>query len=205
MKPTSFDHVALWVSERETEVGDDISSLYGLGADRPLLAWPMTIAMLSLAGFPATVGFFGKLYLIQAAVDNEYAWLGVVIVIGSAISLVYYLRVIAAVWMRPATDAVATGGGRVPGARPAMAGGSPEADAEDGSGAVPARRRDTTVDSMEIDDGEAATSGGGRRLHQPEVVFVAVLCGLATLAFGIWPDPLFELARDAGASISSLV
>ena len=91
--------------ERESEAGDDISSLYGLGADRPALAWPMTIAMLSLAGFPATVGFFGKLYLIQAAVDNEYAWLGVVIVLGSAISLVYYLRVIAAVWMRPASDA----------------------------------------------------------------------------------------------------
>ena len=134
--------------ERESEAGDDISSLYGLGADRPLLAWPMTIAMLSLAGFPATVGFFGKLYLIQAAVDNEYAWLGIVIVIGSAISLVYYLRVIAAVWMRPASDAAPASGGRVPGARPAMAGGSPEADAE---GAVPARRGDTTVDSLEVE------------------------------------------------------
>src|SRR5215216_2284440 len=56
--------------EREAATGDDISSLYGLGAERPALAWPMTIAMLSLAGFPATVGFFGKLYLIGAAVDN---------------------------------------------------------------------------------------------------------------------------------------
>ena len=185
--------------ERESEAGDDISSLYGLGADRPLLAWPMTIAMLSLAGFPATVGFFGKLYLIQAAVDNEYAWLGVVIVIGSAISLVYYLRVIAAVWMRPASDAAPASGGRVPGARPAMAGGSPEADAE---GAVPARRGDTTVDSLEV-EGEGGPVR--RRLSQPEVVFVAVLCAAATVAFGIWPDPLFDLARDAGAAIASLV
>jgi NADH-quinone oxidoreductase subunit N len=189
--------------ERETPAGDDISSMYGLGADRPLLAWPMTIAMLSLAGFPATVGFFGKLYLIQAAVDNEYAWLGVAIVVGSAISLVYYLRVIAAVWMRPAADATPVAGGRVPGARPAMAGGSQEADA-----GVPERRHDTTVDSLEIDDGEgtaAVAAGGTRRLRQPEVTFVAILCGLATLAFGIWPDPLFELARDAGAAIASLV
>jgi NADH-quinone oxidoreductase subunit N len=77
--------------ERETGVGDDISSLYGLGSDRPLLAWPMTIAMLALAGFPATAGFFGKVYLIGAAVDNGYSWLGVAIVIGSAISLAYYL------------------------------------------------------------------------------------------------------------------
>src|SRR5215211_4712091 len=140
--------------ERETPAGDDISSMYGLGADRPLLAWPMTIAMLSLAGFPATVGFFGKLYLIQAAVDNEYAWLGVAIVVGSAISLVYYLRVIAAVWMRPASDATPVAGGRVPGARPAMAGGSQEADA-----GVPERRHDTTLDSLEIDDGEGTAAG----------------------------------------------
>jgi NADH-quinone oxidoreductase subunit N len=194
--------------ERETPAGDDISSLYGLGSDRPLLAWPMTIAMLSLAGFPATVGFFGKLYLIQAAVDNEYAWLGVAIVVGSAISLVYYLRVIAAVWMRPATDAAVLVGTRVPGGRPAMAGGSPEADADAGvdrsdAGAVPARRQDEGDAVVPAEPPAAVTPG--RRLRQPEVVFVAALCGLTTLVFGIWPDPLFELARDAGAAISSLV
>ena len=103
--------------ERETGLGDGIASLYGLGANRPLLAWPMTIAMLSLAGFPATAGFFGKVTLIGAAVDNGYAWLGVVIVLGSAISLAYYLRVVAAVWMRapdeaPAAAAGALGAGR---------------------------------------------------------------------------------------------
>ena len=93
--------------ERETGLGDDISSLYGLGADRPWLAWPMTISMLALAGFPATAGFFGKIFLINAAVDNGYAWLGIVIVIGSAISLAYYLRVVAAVWMRAPGEAPA--------------------------------------------------------------------------------------------------
>ena len=60
----------------------------------------MTIAMLSLAGIPATAGFVGKFYLIDAAVDGGYTWLGVVIVVGSMISLGYYLRVIAAMWMR---------------------------------------------------------------------------------------------------------
>ena len=116
--------------ERETGLGDDISSLYGLGADRPLLAWPMTIAMLALAGFPATAGFFGKVYLIEATVGNDYGWVGVAIVIGSAISLAYYLRVVAAVWMRSPSEAVALRPGRVPGGRPAIAGGSQEADAE---------------------------------------------------------------------------
>jgi NADH-quinone oxidoreductase subunit N len=85
--------------ERVSEHGDSIESLRDLGRASPVLAWTMTIAMLSLAGFPATVGFIGKFYLIDAAVDGDYAWLGVVIVVGSMISLVYYLRVIAVMWM----------------------------------------------------------------------------------------------------------
>jgi NADH-quinone oxidoreductase subunit N len=108
--------------ERETPYGDDLASLNGLGASRPLLAWPMTIAMLALAGFPATGGFIGKFYLIDATVDNGYTWLAIFIVIGSMISLGYYLRVIAAIWMTPGEQAAP-----VPIAtpdRPVLAGGS---------------------------------------------------------------------------------
>jgi len=114
--------------ERETLHGDDIDAVAGLGAERPLLAVPLTIAMLSLAGIPATAGFIGKIYLIRALVDGNYAWLGVIIVVGSMISLGYYLRVIAAVWMRdsPAPAAALAGNGR-----PLIAGGSEEA-ASDG-------------------------------------------------------------------------
>ena len=87
--------------ERETGLGDDISrARRARRRAARWLAWPMTIAMLALAGFPATAGFIGKFYLIDAAVDGGYTWLGVVIVIGSMISLAYYLRVVAAVWMR---------------------------------------------------------------------------------------------------------
>jgi NADH-quinone oxidoreductase subunit N len=87
--------------ERVSEVGDDIRSLDGLGRAQPWLAWPMTIAMLALAGFPATAGFIGKFYLIRAAVAGDYTWLAIMIVIGSMISLGYYLRVIAVMWMTP--------------------------------------------------------------------------------------------------------
>ncbi len=85
--------------ERASELGDDIDSLRDLGRASPALAWPMTIAMLSLAGFPATAGFMGKFYLIQASVAGNYVWLGIAIVVGSMISLVYYLRVLAVMWM----------------------------------------------------------------------------------------------------------
>jgi NADH-quinone oxidoreductase subunit N len=113
------------IRERETGLGDDITSVQGLGVQRPLLAMSMTLAMLGLSGIPATAGFIGKFYLIDAAIDGDYTWLGVVIVIGSMVSLAYYLKVIAAMWMQDAPapgTALATG-------RPAIAGGSPEADA----------------------------------------------------------------------------
>ena len=66
--------------ERETGLGDSIAAVAGLGRERPLLAWPMTLSMLGLAGIPATAGFIGKFYLIDAAVSGGYTWLGVVIV-----------------------------------------------------------------------------------------------------------------------------
>ena len=108
--------------ERETGLGDDIAAVGGIGLTRPLLAWPMTLAMLGLAGIPATAGFVGKVYLIDAAVDGDYAWLGVMIVIGSMISLAYYLRVVAAMWMQPAEEPVAAE------PMPALAGADPAAD-----------------------------------------------------------------------------
>jgi len=154
--------------ERVSEHGDDLASLEDLGRAQPWLAWPMTIAMLALAGFPATAGFIGKFYLIDASVSGDYTWLGVVIVVGSIVSLVYYLRVIAVMWMGRLEVELP----RLPRrhAKP-VAGWSPEADAR----------------------------------AQPEVLAVAVLCAAATILLGIAPDPLFDAARDAGSSLSSLV
>ena len=43
------------------------------------------------------------------------------------------------------------------------------------------------------------------RLVQWEVVFVAVVCAAATVFFGIYPTPLFNIARDAGAALTSLL
>jgi NADH-quinone oxidoreductase subunit N len=148
--------------ERETTLGDSIAAIEGLGAERPALAWPLTISMLALAGLPGTAGFIGKFFLIEAAVEGDFTWLGIAIVIGTMISLVYYLRVIAAMWMRP-----------VPVAAPAIAGGSPEADAE------PAPRSGTHI-----------------------AVAVALVMGAASIFFGIVPSPLLDLASDAASSIS---
>jgi NADH-quinone oxidoreductase subunit N len=112
--------------ERVSEHGDSLASLDGLGRASPWLAWPMTIAMLALAGFPATSGFIGKFFLIRASVEGSYTWLAIMIVVGSMISLVYYLRVIAVMWMGPIDIELPT----VPRRRVKPVGGwSPEADA----------------------------------------------------------------------------
>ena len=128
-------------AQHERPDGDDVSALAGLGARQPWLAWPMTVAMLALAGIPGTVGFIGKFQLIHALVAGSYTWLAIVLVIGSMISLGYYLRVVAAIWMRPALPfpgsvpgAVAGGAlAGVGGALPPIAGGSPEADEDPGT------------------------------------------------------------------------
>lgn len=112
------------ITARERAGGDDsFDSLRDLGREAPLLAWAMTISMITLAGLPPTAGFIGKIFLISAAVGGGYAWLGVLIVLGSAMSLVYYLRVIATVWMGAGTrsmDPVVE--------TPLPAGADPEAD-----------------------------------------------------------------------------
>jgi NADH-quinone oxidoreductase subunit N len=169
------------VRERESGLGDSISALAGLGRERPLLAWPMTIAMLALAGIPATAGFIGKFYLIDASVQGGYTWLGVAIVVGSMISLGYYLPVIAAMWMREAGAEQAPAVALPPsasGGLPALAGGSQELDGEAG----------------------AAQASG----PQPEVVLVALLGGAATIFFGIVPQPLFDLVHHAGSALGGL-
>ena len=112
--------------ERVSPAGDDLSSFEDLGRADPWLAWPMTIAMLGLTGFPATAGFIGKFYLLRAAVDGGYNWLAIFIVVGSLISLWYYLKVIATMWLGPIEVSVRAAGGRI--RRVARVGGwSPEA------------------------------------------------------------------------------
>ena len=181
--------------ERETDLGDSVQAMAGLGRERPWLAWPMTISMLALAGIPATAGFIGKFYLIDAAVSGGYTWLGVAIVVGSMISLGYYLPVIATMWMGSAPAPAPTS---PPGAIPAIAGGSPELD-DYPRGAIPGPGGGTP--------GPTASGGalGANGHHtQPEVALVAILAGTATIAFGILPQPLFNLVHGVGGALGLL-
>jgi NADH-quinone oxidoreductase subunit N len=77
---------------------DRLSDLSGLYRRNWPMAVLMTIFMLSLAGFPPTVGFFGKLFLFTAGVSAGYTWLVVLALIMSVVSVYYYVRVLVPVW-----------------------------------------------------------------------------------------------------------
>src|SRR6266581_203552 len=77
---------------------DSFADLEGLARRNWLLALGMTVFMLSLAGFPPSVGFFGKLFLFTAGVGAGYTWLVVLAVLMSVVSVFYYIRVLIPVW-----------------------------------------------------------------------------------------------------------
>ena len=90
------------IREREVEDGDQLAALTGYGRARPLIGVVMTLAMLSLAGFPPLAGFVGKFLLFGSAVEADLTWLAIVGAVGSMVSLGYYLRVVTVVWLPPA-------------------------------------------------------------------------------------------------------
>src|SRR5438067_5194450 len=86
---------------------DRFADLEGLGRRNPVLAVAMTIFMLSLAAFPPSVGFFGKLFLFTAGVSAGYTWLVVLAVLMSVVSVFYYVRVLIPIWApSPRVDGV---------------------------------------------------------------------------------------------------
>lgn len=154
---------AVITARERAGAGEGYDGLRGLGREQPVLAWTMTISMLALSGLPITAGFFGKILLILASVNGGYSWLAVVIVLGSAVSLTYYLRVIAAIWMGATSAASKIAPGEA-----VLAGGAPEAS------------------------------------KNRELVVIAVIAAAATVIFGVWPDPLLDLARDAAIAFFQL-
>lgn len=89
----------LGLFEKFEEQALNIDDLRGLSSRHPYLAVAMTVFLLSLAGIPPTAGFFGKIYLFSAAVNEGFIWLAIWGVIGSVISVYYYLRPIVVMYM----------------------------------------------------------------------------------------------------------
>ena len=92
------------VAIRERELGRpvEIADFAGWGYRRPLLSISMLLFMLSLAGFPPTGGFIGKLYIFSAAVQNGQTYLAAAGVAATLVGLGYYLKIPFALFDRDA-------------------------------------------------------------------------------------------------------
>ncbi len=83
------------------KVGSDlIRDMAGIGRQAPWLAGAMTLALMSLTGFPPTAGFIAKFYIFAAGVNHDLLWLVAIGVINTVISAYYYLRVIKVMWTK---------------------------------------------------------------------------------------------------------
>ena len=102
--------------QKRTGVTSNLSTFAGLIRREPTLALLMTLFLLSLTGIPPTAGFFGKFYVILAAVEAG-GWLNVLAVIAvlnAAIAAFYYLRVVVYMFMRePTTESPGLQHGRL--------------------------------------------------------------------------------------------
>ncbi len=101
----AFAIISLMEKSETTIINTD--DLAGFSKNQPVLALGLSICLLSMAGLPPTLGFFGKFYLFSAAVSEGLIWLALWGVINSVISVYYYLRPIVVMYMRPGDADVA--------------------------------------------------------------------------------------------------
>lgn len=85
----------------------NIDDLGGFAKQRPMLALCLTVFLLSLAGIPPTLGFFGKFYLFNAAIGEGLLWLAIWGMISSVIAVYYYLRPIVVMYMKEGNAEIA--------------------------------------------------------------------------------------------------
>ena len=101
----------LTILSRQGVEAENLHDLKGLNERSPWLAGMMLLVMFSMAGVPPLVGFFAKLFILDALVKAGMVWLAVVAVIFSVIGAFYYLRVVKLVYFdKPLTPVPVEGG-----------------------------------------------------------------------------------------------
>jgi NADH-quinone oxidoreductase subunit N len=99
---TSFGAWAIVVAvEKQNAGGLLLEDLSGLGKKYPWLGVAMLVFMLSFAGVPLTMGFWGKFYLFRTALQGGFVGLAIIGLLTSVVSAFYYLRVVVFMFMKP--------------------------------------------------------------------------------------------------------
>jgi NADH-quinone oxidoreductase subunit N len=83
---------------------ENLDDLKGLNQRNPWFAGMMLLLMFSMAGVPPTVGFFAKLFVLDAVVSVDLTWLALVGVFFSIIGAFYYIRVVKLIYFDQPTD-----------------------------------------------------------------------------------------------------
>lgn len=85
---------------RRNDRHNEVDDYNGIGFLSPVLAFSLSLFLLSLLGMPLTAGFMGKVMVFTTAVRQGYVWLVVIGVLNTAISAYYYLRLIIVMFFR---------------------------------------------------------------------------------------------------------
>src|SRR6056300_299791 len=83
---------------------EQINELSGLSKTNPVVSVSLAIIMLSMAGIPSFIGFFGKFYVFIAAIESQQYVLAILGVLASVISAFYYLRIIKGIYFDEAIE-----------------------------------------------------------------------------------------------------
>lgn len=83
---------------------DQVSDLNGLVKSKPGMALGLLILIFSVAGIPPAAGFWGKLQVFTAGIEGGLLWLVIVGCVASVVSLGYYLRLVWAMFVKPAGE-----------------------------------------------------------------------------------------------------
>jgi NADH-quinone oxidoreductase subunit N len=93
------------VIARKGDQRNNVEDYNGIGFDSPVLAFSLSVFLLSLLGMPLTAGFMGKIMVFSAAVNQGFVWLVVIGVLNTAVSAYYYLRLIVVMFFREPSGA----------------------------------------------------------------------------------------------------
>ena len=94
--------IMAWIQHRGR--GMMLEDFSGLASQHAMPALAMTVFLISLMGIPPTIGFYGKYYVIVALIDADLLWLALGIVVMSAISAFFYLRIVATMYFSDAKE-----------------------------------------------------------------------------------------------------
>lgn len=161
----------------------DLQSWAGLGRRQPVVAGAFALLLLALAGIPLTSGFIAKFAVFSAAVASGAVVLVVIGVLTSAIAASFYIRVIVMMFFRE-SDADT--------ARPGAAGSASSASSSGAAGSAGAASSASAADSA-----SSVGAAGVAFAHQPVTLAVVGVAVVITIALGIAPQPLLDLADQA--------